>query len=126
MELNWIGKSKSGSVMNCDVKINLNKNKSIDISISATSIATKLHGCTYIQFAISGNRIYFRASDDRHGYKLSRQGENNAGKAHVTNEELLEFIHKNPQIREANFRFDSVNDLYFIDASKRDLDWKGV
>ena len=112
--------------MTCDLRLSFNANKSIAITMSAAAIATKFHGCEYIEFAISGSRLYFRESDSRNGYKLSHGEGSKAGKAQVKNDDLAEYMHKYSHFREANLKYDSINELYFADASKRDLDWKGV
>ena len=126
MELNWITKEKGGfNPMVKDVRFGFLKGEGrVSISIAPAAIASKLNGTEYIVFAISGNRIYFKEADSHTGYKLSRTTGQKSGTAQLKSKELADFLHKNVHIWDSNFRYDSTMGLYFVDASKRDLDWK--
>lgn len=127
MELNWVKKQRtSAATLTSDVRFGFNANKSVSITFSAAAISTKFHNAEHIEFAISGSRIYFRESDPKYGFKLSRAHGAKAGKAQIKNDDLSDFLHKNHHIWETNLKYDSVNELYYVDASKRDLDWKGA
>lgn len=130
MELNWIGRTKSGKQSSFDMTFSFYKNASgtqrIQIRISPSTANIKFKGAEYLVFAISGNRLYFKEADSMYGYKLSRHGdgENNSRTIAITNDDLADFLHKHPHIMNTNLKYDATQELYFVDASDRQLDWK--
>lgn len=125
MELNWVKKQGTGGKpMLTDVRFNIDKQERVQITFSASAVNIKFNAAKHLVFAISGSRVYFKEEDSKYGYTVSRPDNTRAGLLQVTSKDLVDFLHKNSHFREANLRYDSQMGLYFVDASKRDLDWK--
>ena len=130
MELNWIGKTRTGNQSAFDVAFSFQKTNSgsqrIMIRFSASAVSIKFKGAEHLVFAISGTRVYFKEADSRYGYKLSKHnaGDNTSRTIALINDDLADFLHKHPHIMNTNLKFDATQELYFVDASDRQLDWK--
>ena len=125
MALKWESKAKSYNslLLDCRLSLSTTNNQAV-INISASALATKFHNKKYMLFAISGDRLYLQSTEQDAGWKISRTSDTSPGRLQIIDKKLAEFIHNHPWRRDANFLYDKTEDAYYVDMSKRNIDWK--
>lgn len=110
--LNFVNKSQS-SDREGDVYIRINGKGRLSGNISFRFESwEKITKGEYIQFAVSGNRMYFVESNVKDGYKLSPEGKNQKV-VRTTDETTMGWILKNKG--DYLLLYDTAEELYYIE-----------
>lgn len=115
-ELIWVTKTNSSNFSKSDVSITVNKNGNNKIQYSLRFRNNSyLRFCKndFVEFAVTGTRIYFRESNEKNGFKLTNSSNNNKNKGFKTIVNLEKFI------GDYELLWDSHERINYIDLNKR-------
>ena len=115
-ELIWTTKSNSKNSSEADVSISINKNGNNKSQFSfrfRNNSFLRFTKNEFVEFAVTGARIYFRESNVKEGFKLSTKTQNNKNCGFKTVKDLNKFI------GDYELLWDSQLRLNYIDLNKK-------
>lgn len=116
LNLLWVTKANSGSFSKTDVSITLNKNGDNKEQYAfrfRNNSFLRFTKNDFMEFAVTGTRIYFRESNEKHGFKLGSPSQDGKNKSVKTVVNLDKFI------GDYELLWDSLNKLNYIDVAKK-------
>lgn len=111
--IKWIKKNYERCVKKEDVSITIqtNRGKPYTAFRFRNGCEKRITGTGYIQPGISGERVYFIASDEKNGYKLTGNGGSR-------NQEIKLKGDYRKYVGDYDLIFDAKENLWFVDAAK--------
>lgn len=116
LNLLWVTKTNSASFSKTDVSITVNKNGNNRDQYAfrfRNNSFLRFTKNDFMEFAVTGSRIYFRESNEKNGFKLSSPSQDGRNKSIKTVINLDKFI------GDYELLWDSLNRLNYIDISKK-------
>ena len=112
----WIGKENSNRCANTDVSISMNKhgeNKMQTHFRFRNNCFLRFTKNNYVEFAVTGARIYFRESNPKSGYRLTSKSKNGKACSFKTGKDLSK------NIGDYELLWDEKEKLNYIDFGKQ-------
>ena len=112
----WIGKENSNRGISTDVSISMNKNGKNKMQTHfrfRNNCFLRFTKNNYVEFAVTGARIYFRESNQKNGYRLTCKSKDGKACSFKTGKDLSKIV------GDYELLWDGNEKLNYIDFGKR-------
>ena len=112
----WIGKENSNRGISTDVSISMNKNGKNKMQAHfrfRNNCFLRFTKNNYVEFAVTGARIYFRESNQKNGYRLTCKSKDGKACSFKTGKDLSKIV------GDYELLWDCNEKLNYIDFGKR-------
>ena len=114
MKLDWIIKGKCNLKEDVSITYVSRTDKKDVCNITFRNLVNKkITKTQYIEVAIVGNRMYFRETNEKLGFKISKKQDGINGYCSIRDRRALEFAKYNSG--EFNILYDKENELFYIE-----------